>query len=213
MTNYQEIALHYKNCLEKHGDTALGLDWPNENDMFKRYDVMLGLIKKYDSDLTLLDLGCGTSGLLEYINGKHINNIHYAGLDINKEFIEISKKKYPSIDYYCSDILLGDIKIPNFDYIVMNGIFTVKRSLSFDDMFNFMKEMLKIVSLKVNIGFAFNVMSKQVDWERDDLFHLPLDLLSNFLVKNISRNFIIRNDYGLFEYTVYVYPNNKTSGN
>jgi hypothetical protein len=45
------------------------------------------------------------------------------------------------------------------------------------------------------------------------LFHLPLDLLSNFLVKNISRNFIIRNDYGLFEYTVYVYPNNKTSGN
>jgi ubiquinone/menaquinone biosynthesis C-methylase UbiE len=210
MINYQEIALHYKNCLKKHGDTALGLDWPTENDMLRRYDVMLGLIKNYETDLTLLDLGCGTSGLLEYINNKKLNNIHYAGLDINKEFIEISQKKFPSIDYYCSDILSGDINIPNFDYVVMNGIFTLKCSLSFDDMFNFMKEMLRVVSLKANIGFAFNVMSKHVDWERDDLFHLPLDPLVNFLSKGISRNFVIRNNYELYEYTVYVYLDKKT---
>ncbi|MEK9774408.1 MAG: SAM-dependent methyltransferase, partial [Candidatus Woesearchaeota archaeon] len=125
----------------------------------------------------------------------------------NKEFIEISKKKYPNTNYYCLDILSNDFKIPKYDYVIMNGIFTVKRSLSFDDMFNFMKEMIKIVSIKANIGFAFNVMSKQVDWERDDLFHLPFDSLASFLTKDISRNFIIRNDYGLYEYTVYVYPN------
>lgn len=52
---------------------------------------------------------------------------------------------------------------------------------------------------------AFNVMSKNVDWEREDLFHMPLDELSAFLTSSISRNFIIRNDYGLYEYTVYVY--------
>ena len=44
-----------------------------------------------------------------------------------------------------------------------------------------------------------------VDWERDDLFHVPLDLLANFFSKNVSRNFIIRNDYDLYEYTVYLY--------
>ena len=48
-------------------------------------------------------------------------------------------------------------------------------------------------------------MSKQVDWERDDLFHLPLDLLADYLTRNLSRHFVIRNDYGLYEYTVYVY--------
>lgn len=48
-------------------------------------------------------------------------------------------------------------------------------------------------------------MSKDVDWEREDLFHLSLDELSNFLTKEVSRNFIIRNDYGLYEYTTYLY--------
>ncbi len=54
-------------------------------------------------------------------------------------------------------------------------------------------------------GVAFNVMSKDVDWEREDLFHLPLNVLSNFLTKEVTRDFIIRYDYGLYEYTTYLY--------
>jgi hypothetical protein len=56
-----------------------------------------------------------------------------------------------------------------------------------------------------NIGMAFNVMSTQVDWQREDLFHVPMDLMGDFLHKNVSRNFTIRRDYGLYEYTVYVF--------
>jgi len=48
-------------------------------------------------------------------------------------------------------------------------------------------------------------MSKQVDWEVETLFHVPLDDISKFLSKKITRNFVIRNDYGLHEYTVYLY--------
>ncbi len=49
------------------------------------------------------------------------------------------------------------------------------------------------------------MMSKDVDWEREDLFHLPLNVLSNFLTKEVTRDFIIRYDYGLYEYTTYLY--------
>lgn len=207
MINYHEIAFHYKTCLEKFGDTSLGLDWPNEEDMLKRYDVMLGLIRSAQHNVSLLDFGCGTSRLLDYINSLKVKKIDYFGLDINRESIDISKKKHPASTYYCIDILSEESNIPCFDYIVMNGLFTVKRSLTFDEMFNFMKQILRVVANKTNIGFAFNVMSKQVDWERDDLFHLSFDDLANFLVKEIGREFVIRNDYGLYEYTVYVYPN------
>jgi len=48
-------------------------------------------------------------------------------------------------------------------------------------------------------------MSKHVDWEREDLFHLPFDVLARFLTRMVTRNFVIRNDYGLYEYTTYVY--------
>jgi hypothetical protein len=92
-----------------------------------------------------------------------------------------------------------------FDYVVMNGVFTEKRELTFDEMFDYFKQVMRVVFPKVRQGLAFNVMSKAVDWERDDLFHLPTDLLIAFLVKELSRHFIIRNDYGLYEYTVYLY--------
>jgi hypothetical protein len=54
-------------------------------------------------------------------------------------------------------------------------------------------------------GVAFNVMARHVDWMRDDLFHLSLDEMASFACRELSRDFVIRNDYGLYEYTVYVY--------
>ena len=84
-------------------------------------------------------------------------------------------------------------------------MFTEKCSLSFETMWNFVQAMLVRVFGIASAGIAFNVMSKQVDWERGDLFHLPLDLLASFLAQHLSRHFVIRNDYGLYEYTVYVY--------
>lgn len=115
------------------------------------------------------------------------------------------KKKYPAINFYCGDILDNNFEIPSFDYIILNGVFTVKRELTFNQMFDFLKKVLISLKPKVNKGIAFNVMSSHVDWQRDDLFHLPHDLLAEFLIQTFGRKFIIRNDYGLYEYTAYVY--------
>jgi hypothetical protein len=77
--------------------------------------------------------------------------------------------------------------------------------LSFDDMWSYCQKTLIKVFEKADRGIAFNVMSKEVDWERKDLFHLSADLLISFISKRLSRKFIIRNDYGLYEYFVYIY--------
>ena len=95
--------------------------------------------------------------------------------------------------------------MPVSDYIVMNGFFTEKQGLTFDEMLAYFERTIKIVFAKAERGIAFNVMSKHVDWEREDLFHLPFDRLVGFLTRELTRNFIIRNDYGLYEYTTYVY--------
>lgn len=200
---YHEIIKHYENCLEQYGDTHKGVDWPNPVDTLKRYKVMTEIVQK-DEQKSLLDFGCGLGHLLEYIRKENIKNIKYSGLDISKKFIDFSSKKFPGIDFYCLDVLENN-DFPSFDYIAMNGVFTEKRELSFDEMFEYFKKVLPIVFEKSNIGIAFNMTSKAVQWERDDLFHMPIDLLVDFMTKNLSRNFVIRNDYGLYEYTVYLY--------
>ncbi|RMA57967.1 class I SAM-dependent methyltransferase [Ulvibacter antarcticus] len=204
---YLNIIKHYENCISKHGDTLKGADWPNENDAILRYKIMLGLIKDGET-CNLLDFGCGAGHMFEFMTNQNklYDYINYSGLDISEKIISLSKEKFPKNNFYCFDILQDDINtLSNFDYAILNGVFTEKIDLTFDEMWLYFKSMITVVFDKVDKGIAFNVMSKAVEWERDDLFHLPTDLLIDFMTKNLSRNFVIRNDYGLYEYTVYLY--------
>lgn len=203
---YLSIIRHYEACLEKYGDTWRGVDWPNAEDAQARYRVMLEVIRPGPTEkVNLLDFGCGASHLYEYILRYRYDHIEYSGLDLSPAFIGLSQQKFPSIRYYALDILDTSSSLPDFDYIVMNGVFTEKLELTFDEMLTYFKDVVTRIFNKARVAIAFNVMSPHVDWERQDLFHLPLDLLAAFLVKEVSRDFVIRNDYGLYEYTTYVY--------
>jgi SAM-dependent methyltransferase len=208
---YLEIAAHYEQCLEKYGDCHKGVDWPNKEDALIRYGVMLDVIRANNEKTTLLDFGCGAAHMYEFMknySSKKFDNIEYCGLDLSPKFIDLCQKKHPEVTFYCIDMLKESEKLPAFDYIILNGVFTEKLGMNFCEMESYFQTLLSTVFGHAKKGIAFNVMSKAVDWEREDLFHLSTDRLIEFLVKRLSRNFIIRNDYGLYEYTVYVYQNN-----
>jgi SAM-dependent methyltransferase len=185
----------------------LGVDWPNAEDVETRHAVMLGVIgeRSPDASVRLLDFGCGASHLYEHIIATGIEGIEYSGLDLSQRFVDLSRSKFPGNDYYFLDILDDGSELPRFDYVVMNGVLTEKVDLSFDEMFEFTRKVLRRVFAIADVGIAFNVMSKHVDWEREDLFHLPFDMLAQFLTEELTRRFVIRSDYGLYEYTVYAY--------
>src|SRR4029450_6270428 len=150
-----------------------------------------------DKDVTLLDFGCGASHLLEYML-EHDIRAKYSGLDLSPKFLALSRSKHPSVTYYELDVLEDPDRLPDFDYIILNGIFNYRGELSHEEMLSYCQELLRAVFPKARQALAFNVMSKQVDWERDDLFHLPLDELATFLSSDVSRHFVIRHDYGLY---------------
>lgn len=204
---YLNIVSHYESCLERHGDTHLGVDWPRREDAEKRYRVMLDVItpEARGRNVSLLDFGCGASHLNEYILAHGLRNIEYAGLDVSEKFVRLSQGKFPSNRFFCLDVLDETTALPAFDYIVLNGVFTAKRDLSFEEMFSYFKRLVTRVFAHATAGIAFNVMTKHVDWERDVLFHLPFDRAAEFVTKELTRNFIFRSDYGLYEYTTYVY--------
>jgi SAM-dependent methyltransferase len=204
---YLGIVAHYEACLAKHGDTHLGVDWPNPEDARKRYRVMLDLIpRRADGGRPrLLDFGCGASHLYDYMLAEGRDDVAYIGLDLSPEFVDLSRSKFPGNDYVCGDVLADESLLPSYDFAVMNGVFTEKRDMSFEDMFAYFERLATLLFERAGAGIAFNLMSKQVDWEREDLFHVPFDMLAAFLTKKLTRNYVIRNDYGLYEYTVYVF--------
>jgi SAM-dependent methyltransferase len=213
--DYRVIVEHLERCFLLHGDTHKGMDWPNARDAALRYDVMLGVIREpRPANVRLLDFGCGAGHLYQYIQTQAISGIAYSGLDISELMIGACRSKWPEIDFVCGDVLAQDIPIPEADYIVMNGVFTEKREVTWEAMFNYMRQLVPKVFRSARIGLAFNVMSNHVDWERDDLFHLPIEVLTTFITSSLSRHFLIRHDYGLYEYTAYVFrrPNLPENG-
>ena len=205
MTNkpYTSIVAAWEECLRRHGDNAPGVGW-FRNDADLRYQVMLELLRS-DHDVTLLDFGCGASHLYEFIRRRGLDGIRYSGLDVSRSFLQLSRRKFPDITYHDVDLLDDDAVIPIFDYVVMNGIFTYRGRLSDDEMFDYMCRLLSRIASRTRVGLAFNAMSTQVDSRRADLFHLPVDRVLDFLASEISRHVVVRHDYSLYEFTVYVY--------
>ena len=202
--NYLDIVRHYEKCFELYGDTSQGVDWPNQEDAKTRYRVMIEALHFAPSE-TLLDFGCGLAQFHDFLEGYDALDVKYAGLELSDKMLGAIKKKKPAIDFYSNDVISDGWQIPQFDFTVMNGVFTEKLHLETDQMFDYMTKLIKIVFDNSKVGLAFNVMSTQVDWERDDLFHLSLDKLAWFIKEDLSRKYIIRNDYGLHEYTVYIF--------
>jgi SAM-dependent methyltransferase len=203
---YRRIVAHYEDCLARHGDNHRGVDWPRAEDVDLRYSVMLGLIDRdAPRPVALLDFGCGAGHLLEYIQRRGLPGLEYHGLDLSHRFVSLCRRKFPGVPFHVADVLEDRLESFEFDYVIMNGVFTEKRSLSLEAMWDYVRAVLKRTWPMARCGLAFNVMSKHVDWERGDLFHLPCDTLLDFLKAELSRHCVVRHDYGLFEYTTYVY--------
>ncbi len=192
--------------LRKFGDTFEGAGWTKKKSYAdRRYRVMLDVIRPATSPVSVLDFGCGISHLYEYIKKNDVPNIVYTGLDLSDSYLALSRAKFPDVTYHQVDLMDPVTTIPEFDYIIMSGVLTYKGAASHQEMLTYSQALLRRVAPFAKVGLAFNVMSKHVDWERDDLFHLPLTDLAIFLEKALGRHFTIRHDYDLFEYTTYVY--------
>jgi SAM-dependent methyltransferase len=200
---YLAIVEHYESCLDQHGDNHLGVDWPNADDVRTRYKVMLEVARNESGGFSLLDFGCGAGHFYEFLIENGRQDVAYRGVDLSQKFISLCRSKHPNVDFQCLDVF--DTKLSPVDYVVINGVLTEKQANSFEVMWDYCRNLLEVAFSISRKGLAFNVMSSHVDWERDDLFHLPLDTLSAFLTTKLTRNYIIRNDYGLYEYTTYLY--------
>jgi SAM-dependent methyltransferase len=204
-TGYRQIIAHYEDCLDRHGDSHLGVDWPNVRDAEIRYRVMLDVIARRDAPATLLDFGCGAGHLLEFIRRSGWGAIDYRGLDASAKFVDLCRGKFPGVTFYCRDILEDSTGIEPADYVVMNGVLTERCGVSESAMLEYMETLLMAAWPLARKGMAFNVMSAQVDWKRDDLFHVPFDTMASLVKARLSRHFHFRQDYGLYEFTTYVY--------
>jgi cyclopropane fatty-acyl-phospholipid synthase-like methyltransferase len=93
--------------------------WTVQGSQEKNFNLIKPFIKNGD---TLLDYGCGIGDLISFLKSNNINISDYLGVDINKNFIDLSKKSYPNNNFQLIKNV-NDIK-RKWDIISCIGVFT-----------------------------------------------------------------------------------------
>jgi SAM-dependent methyltransferase len=190
-----------------HGDNHRGAGYTRTPEEARaQYALMLEVVRERDELVHILDFGCGLAHLLDYIISQpQLAFIRYTGLDLSQKYLAAARQRRPGADLVYMNILENDTALPDFDYVILNGVFNYRGAIPRDEMLRYWQRIITLAFAHSRRGIAFNVMSKLVDWERDDLFHLPFDEMAQFVSANLSRHFIIRHDYPAYEYATFVY--------
>jgi len=128
------------------------LGWESKEAQNLRFDAMISNIPL--GGMKLLDVGCGTGNLLEYLNTKNIK-VDYTGVDILKSMIDCAKEKGLDAQFYNMDIFCGNpFQGGSFDVVYASGIFNL-------DLGNNREFLLKALRLFCRLSrryVAFNLL-------------------------------------------------------
>ena len=194
---------YYENALERYGDSPQGVNWADAASQRFRFEILAEI-----DDLNgkrIHDVGCGLAHFVEFLVERGID-CEYVGSDISSHMIQKAKQRLPKEQLYVADIL-NDVT-PDWmrtDYLLASGVFHVKAANERSAWQEFVETMLRRMFTLARKGIAFNMLTTYVDYEDSNLFYLPPAELLDFCIRNLGRRVVIRHDYPLWEYTVYVY--------
>ena len=200
----REIGSFYEGALAERGINPFGVGHNTPDKAAIRFEVLLGPIdfRSYspESPLRLLDLGCGPGFLLDYLAKNNLlDRVDYTGVDVTEITLEPARTRWPGYRFEIRDVRDQPFPEGEFDFCIACGVFTSRYANSFAETRDLVEETLKAIWPSVRLGLAFNVMSKHVDWERNDLFHWPLDDIMAFCKENLSLHVTFRLDFGPWE--------------
>ena len=169
-----------------------------------RYERLSKVFER-DSEFSIHDVGFGVGHYLEYLRTEYPDrNIAYSGSEVTKEFVEFCIKEYPENRFYNRDLSEKTYK-DLYDYLIFGGTFYHILDDQNEAFAKFIKAILTNAFKMSNKGIAFNFISEFVDYKYDGLYYQSIDSITNYIVNNLSRHFIIDHSSPLYEFTVCVY--------
>lgn len=206
--SYLDLKTYYEGCLEHHGATHQGVDWPNMDDLTTRFDVMTQWMdwSETQGPIDILDVGCGPGFYLDYLKARHASGSYrYQGIDISPAMTSAAQTRHPGARFEVRDLIADPLEANCTDYAIFNGVFTVRNTMSVVQMTEFAASLLSAVFPACRKGLAVNFMVPHADWYDETLFYLGFDAAASLFKTRLSRHFAFKTDYGLWEYTAFVH--------
>jgi len=204
----EKIKDYYNGKFVEYGASVKGVDWKDEVGQSLRFKYIFEFIKFQEevrNEISILDLGCGYGGLLDFILQNKIA-CKYCGIDLVPDMIKTAKSRHPK---FSECFYVGEWnKLPpskrDFDFVVSNGIFNVKTTVSDKEFEQYMLETIQSMFALAKTGIVFNLMTPCPIYKDEHLFYPNIARLFTFLYEKLSREIRIMTSTSLWEMTIAV---------
>jgi ubiquinone/menaquinone biosynthesis C-methylase UbiE len=112
--------ISYHDSVAQCYDASNTLEHPRYIQSYKNIFENLLSINSQDSEPAILDIGCGTGFLLQFLNQTGKKKVFAS--DITPNMIEVASSKYPSPSYFRGDSYSLPFKDHTFDYVMCNSL-------------------------------------------------------------------------------------------
>ncbi len=206
------IERHYARLLRHFGDTPEAAEWTSREARDLRFSILaeVGLTP----EAKILDFGCGTGDLLDFLQSRVGFRGEYVGWDLSDCLLAAARAKFPDARFERREIISEGVS-EDFDFVLASGTF----NNDFGQAETFLFEALRLLFRHTRCAMAFNLLSKGAETFNPGLLYAEPEAIFRFCRGNLSPLVTLRHDYIVkphltpSDFAIYVYrqPGSRSS--
>lgn len=192
-----KINSFFNHHLRKFGDQPEAFRWTPKGQL-KRYHTLIDIAPDLNNR-KILDYGCGTGDFYKFLQRRGIYT-RYTGVDINENFINLARAKYPECSFSVMSIDEEHLE-GYFDYIFICGVFNLKVPGVQQDLRNALVNLFAYC----NKGLALNALSSHAPSKDPELNYTSPEETVKFAIENLSPSVVLHHDRIENDFTLFIY--------
>lgn len=198
------LRTHYKRLFSQKGDNSEGMQWSDETTHHRRFALLTEPMQL--AEASLLDFGCGSGHLYQYLQSSGRLPREYTGYDIVDDMIAAAQAKFPAGHFEERDILETSPG-RTFDYVLSCGPFYNRTRNNWEVM----TQCLRALYAVTNTLMAVSLISNYVEFSNPELNYLSPERVFAFCKTELSPLVTLRHDFCLkpgiipYEFIIYVH--------